>query len=119
MLNFYINRAGNRLKPSRKRALARAKGELRKAFGRGALKPSLLPFASLLGHTTLTSTPYSRRPAHEKSSDTRALGTPGLGPDRDSRRHPRPGISRGRAADHPRGHRLRWPLVGRDEEGPC
>jgi hypothetical protein len=32
MLNFYINRAGKRLKPSRKRTLERAKGELRKAF---------------------------------------------------------------------------------------
>jgi hypothetical protein len=32
MLNFYINRAGKRLKPSQKRTLERAKGELRKAF---------------------------------------------------------------------------------------
>jgi hypothetical protein len=34
MLNFYINRAGNRLSGSRKRVLERAKGELRKLFGR-------------------------------------------------------------------------------------
>ncbi len=32
MLNFYINRAGKKLKASRKRTLERAKGELRKAF---------------------------------------------------------------------------------------
>ena|SRR6266566_2813195 len=34
MLNFYINRAGKGLNPSRRRVLERAKGELRKAFGR-------------------------------------------------------------------------------------
>jgi Protein of unknown function (DUF3175) len=34
MLNFYINRAGKGLSPSRRRVLERAKGELRKAFGR-------------------------------------------------------------------------------------
>jgi uncharacterized protein DUF3175 len=34
MLNFYINRAGKSLSPSRRRVLERAKGELRKAFGR-------------------------------------------------------------------------------------
>jgi len=34
MLNFYLNRAGKGLKPSRRRVLERAKGELRKAFGR-------------------------------------------------------------------------------------
>jgi hypothetical protein len=34
MLNFYINRAGKTLSPSRKRILERAKPELRKAFGR-------------------------------------------------------------------------------------
>lgn len=34
MLNFYINRAGTGLSPSRRRVLERAKGELRKAFGR-------------------------------------------------------------------------------------
>jgi hypothetical protein len=34
MLNFYINRAGKRLNPSRRRVLEGAKGELRKAFGR-------------------------------------------------------------------------------------
>jgi len=32
MLNFYINRAGKRLKVSQKRTLERAKGELRKTF---------------------------------------------------------------------------------------
>jgi len=32
MLNFYINRAGKRLKASQKRTLERAKGELRKTF---------------------------------------------------------------------------------------
>jgi hypothetical protein len=32
MLNFYINRAGQGLTPSRRRVLERAKGELRKAF---------------------------------------------------------------------------------------
>src|SRR5882724_8383405 len=34
MLNFYINRAGQGLTLSRRRVLERAKGELRKAFGR-------------------------------------------------------------------------------------
>ena len=34
MLNFYINRAGRGLSPSRKVVLERAKGELRQAFGR-------------------------------------------------------------------------------------
>lgn len=34
MLNFYINRAGKGLPDARKRVLARAKDELRKAFGR-------------------------------------------------------------------------------------
>jgi hypothetical protein len=34
MLTFYINRAGRNLPASRKRTLQRAKGELRKAFGR-------------------------------------------------------------------------------------
>jgi len=34
MLNFYINRAGRGLNASQKRVLERAKGELRKAFGR-------------------------------------------------------------------------------------
>jgi hypothetical protein len=34
MLNFYINRAGKGLNPSRRRVLERAKRELRKAFGR-------------------------------------------------------------------------------------
>jgi hypothetical protein len=34
MLNFYINRAGKGLPDGRKRVLARAKDELRKAFGR-------------------------------------------------------------------------------------
>jgi hypothetical protein len=34
MLNFYINRAGLGLSPSRKAVLERAKGELRQAFGR-------------------------------------------------------------------------------------
>ena len=36
MLNFYLNRAGKGLNPSRRRVLERAKGELRKAFGRPA-----------------------------------------------------------------------------------
>ena len=36
MLTFYINRAGKGLKPSQRRVLERAKGELRKAFGREA-----------------------------------------------------------------------------------
>jgi hypothetical protein len=34
MLNFYINRAGRGLSASQKAVLERAKGELRKAFGR-------------------------------------------------------------------------------------
>lgn len=34
MLNFYINRAGDNLTAERRRVLERAKGELRKAFGR-------------------------------------------------------------------------------------
>jgi hypothetical protein len=34
MLNFYINRAGKGLNPSQRRVLERAKGELRKTFGR-------------------------------------------------------------------------------------
>jgi Protein of unknown function (DUF3175) len=34
MLNFYINRVGTNLSQSRRRTLTRAKGELRKQFGR-------------------------------------------------------------------------------------
>ena len=34
MLTFYINRAGDNLLPAQRRVLERAKGELRKAFGR-------------------------------------------------------------------------------------
>jgi len=34
MLTFYINRAGTNLSQSRRRTLTRAKGELRKQFGR-------------------------------------------------------------------------------------
>jgi Protein of unknown function (DUF3175) len=34
MLSFYINRAGANLSPTRRRLLTRAKGELRKQFGR-------------------------------------------------------------------------------------
>lgn len=34
MLTFYENRAGAKLSPARKRALARAKDELRKLYGR-------------------------------------------------------------------------------------
>jgi Protein of unknown function (DUF3175) len=34
MLSFYINRAGTNLSPARHRKLTRAKGELRKQFGR-------------------------------------------------------------------------------------
>jgi hypothetical protein len=34
MLNFYINRAGTRLSKARRGILERAKGELRRAFGR-------------------------------------------------------------------------------------
>jgi len=36
MLNFYINRAGNNLKPTRKKILEQAKIELRKSFHKGA-----------------------------------------------------------------------------------
>src|SRR5262245_61009412 len=35
MLTFYINRAGKSLPASQRRVLERAKGELRRAFGRG------------------------------------------------------------------------------------
>jgi hypothetical protein len=35
MLTFYINRAGAKLSPARKRTLQRAKAELAKLFGRG------------------------------------------------------------------------------------
>ena len=38
MLTFYINRAGKNLPASRRRALQRAKVELRKQFGRGEAK---------------------------------------------------------------------------------
>ena len=34
MLNFHINRAGRGLSPERRRTLERAKGELRKLFGK-------------------------------------------------------------------------------------
>jgi hypothetical protein len=34
MLNFYINRAGRNLPASRKTVLERAKGELRRLYGR-------------------------------------------------------------------------------------
>jgi len=34
MLTFYINRAGRNLPAARKRTLIRAKGELRKQFGK-------------------------------------------------------------------------------------
>jgi len=34
MLNFYINHAGRKLSPGRRRLLERAKPELRRAFGR-------------------------------------------------------------------------------------
>ncbi len=34
MLNFYINRAGRNLAPSRRRTLERAKDELRRLYGR-------------------------------------------------------------------------------------
>jgi hypothetical protein len=34
MLSFYINRAGTNLSPARRRILVRAKGELRRQFGR-------------------------------------------------------------------------------------
>ncbi len=36
MLTFYINRAGRNLPASRKKILQRAKGELRKQFGKAA-----------------------------------------------------------------------------------
>jgi hypothetical protein len=36
MLNFYINRAGTNLDPSRRIVLERAKGELRRLYGRPA-----------------------------------------------------------------------------------
>ena len=36
MLNYYINRAGSQLSPNRKGILERAKGELRREFGREA-----------------------------------------------------------------------------------
>jgi hypothetical protein len=41
MLTFYINRAGKGLNPAQRRVLERAKGELRKAFGRepGSRRP--------------------------------------------------------------------------------
>ena len=35
MLNFYVNRAGKNLPKGKVRVLERAKGELRKVFGRG------------------------------------------------------------------------------------
>ena len=38
MLTFYINRAGKNLPPSRRKALQRAKIELRRQFGRTASK---------------------------------------------------------------------------------
>ena len=38
MLNFYINRAGKNLPASRRKALQRAKIELRKQFGRADVK---------------------------------------------------------------------------------
>ena len=34
MLNFYINRAGRKLTPTRRKKLEAAKDELREAFGR-------------------------------------------------------------------------------------
>ena len=34
MLNFYINRAGRRLKPEQKKVLEKAKEELKKLYGR-------------------------------------------------------------------------------------
>ncbi|HVJ29579.1 MAG TPA: DUF3175 domain-containing protein [Gammaproteobacteria bacterium] len=40
MLNFYINRGGRNLSPTRRRLLERAKPELRKAFGRDVRKPA-------------------------------------------------------------------------------
>ena len=38
MLNFYINRAGRKLSPTRRRTLTRAKDKLRRAFGRQPVK---------------------------------------------------------------------------------
>jgi hypothetical protein len=38
MLNFFVNRAGRTLPPERRRVLARAKRELRRAFGRPAVR---------------------------------------------------------------------------------
>jgi hypothetical protein len=38
MLSFYLNRAGKNLDPKQRRILERAKGELRKAFGRPATR---------------------------------------------------------------------------------
>ena len=43
MLNFYINRAGRGLRPSRKAVLERAKCELRRAFGRPPAGPPRAP----------------------------------------------------------------------------
>jgi hypothetical protein len=43
MLNFEINRAGKTLAPARRHVLDRAKGELRKAFGRPPGKPGQVP----------------------------------------------------------------------------
>ena len=40
MLSFYINRAGKNLPAQRRRVLEQAKGELRKAFHRGAPRAS-------------------------------------------------------------------------------
>lgn len=39
MLTFYINRAGRNLSPTRRRALEKAKDELRAAFGRAPARP--------------------------------------------------------------------------------
>jgi hypothetical protein len=38
MLSFYVNRAGKKLSPSRRRVLERAKDELRSAFHRGVTR---------------------------------------------------------------------------------
>jgi len=38
MLNFYLNRAGKRLSTSQKHVLERARGELRRAFGRAPFR---------------------------------------------------------------------------------
>jgi len=40
MLTFYVNRAGSKLSPTRRRVLSRAKEELRRAFGRPPAKVS-------------------------------------------------------------------------------